>query len=215
MLKPLEDAFLSLLQFFYNLSGSYGWAIVFLTILVRIVLLPLTIQQTKAQIDLQRIQPKVKELQKKYKDDKEKLNQELLKLYSEHKVNPFGGCLPLLIQLPVFFALFKTLNTFKPMQKEAFLFIPSLGGIASKIGFAIEAWPYWVLIALLGLTTYFSAKMLSSEKTQEMTNITMTIFLMFIAYNIPAGVLVYWLLTNILTMIQQYVQLRILEVSKV
>lgn len=214
MLKPLEDAFLSLLQFFYNLSGSYGWAIVLLTILVRIILLPLTVQQTKAQIDLQRIQPKVKELQKKYKDDREKLNQELIKLYSEHKVNPFGGCLPLLIQLPIFFALFKTLNTFKPMQKEAFLFIPSLGGIASKVGFTIDAWPYWILIALLGFTTYFSAKMLSTEKTQEMTNITMTILLMFIAYNIPAGVLLYWLLTNILTIIQQYIQLKILEVSR-
>lgn len=213
MLKPLEDAFLSLLQFFYSVSGSYGWAIVLLTLAVRVILLPLTVQQTRAQIDLQRIQPKVKELQKKYKDDKEKLNQELLKLYSEHKVNPFGGCLPLLIQLPIFFALFRTLNQFKPMQSEKFLFIPSLGGVASKVGFTPEAWPYFLLIALLGVTTYLSAKMMSSDKTQEMTNVTMTIFLMFIAYNIPAGVLIYWLLTNVLTMIQQYVQLKILEVK--
>lgn len=211
MLKPLEDAFLALLQFFYGISGSYGWAIVLLTVAVRIILLPLTYQQTKAQIDLQRIQPKVKELQRKYKDDKEKLNQELLKLYAEHKVNPFGGCLPLLIQLPVFFALFKTLNTFKPMQKESFLFIPSLGDVASKVGVSISAWPYYLLILLLGLTTYISAKMMSSDKTQEMTNITMTIFLMFIAYNIPAGVLLYWLLTNLFTIIQQYAQLKIME----
>lgn len=213
MLKPLEDAFLALLQFFYGISGSYGWSIVLLTFAVRVILLPLTIQQTKAQIDLQRIQPKVKELQRKYKDDKEKLNQELLKLYSEHKVNPFGGCLPLLIQLPIFFALFKTLNSFEPMKKEPFLFIPSLGGVASKSGFSLEAWPYLVLIILLGLTTYFSAKMLSSDKTQEMTNITMTAFLMIIAYNIPAGVLIYWLLTNVLTMVQQYIQLRFVEVK--
>lgn len=136
MLKPLEDAFLALLQFFYGISGSYGWSIVLLTFAVRVILLPLTIQQTKAQIDLQRIQPKVKELQRKYKDDKEKLNQELLKLYSEHKVNPFGGCLPLLIQLPIFFALFKTLNSFEPMKKEPFLFIPLWAGLLRNQGLA-------------------------------------------------------------------------------
>lgn len=210
MLKPFEDAFLLILKSLYGLTGSYGWAIILLTIIVRIILLPLTLQQTKAQIDLQRIQPKVKELQKKYKDDKEKLNQELIKLYSEHKVNPFGGCLPLIIQLPVFFALFRVLNQYQALKTEGFYFIPSLGGVASKAGFSVEAWPYLLLVVLLGLTSYYSAKMMSSDKTQEMTNITMSLFLLFIAYNIPAGVLLYWLVTNVLTILQQYFQLKFL-----
>jgi YidC/Oxa1 family membrane protein insertase len=214
MLKPLEDAFLVLLKYFYTLTGSYGWSIILLTLAVRAILLPLTYQQTKAQIDLQRIQPKVRELQKKYRNDKEKLNEELLKLYAENKVNPFGGCLPLLIQLPIFFALFRILNTYKPIKQEGFLFIPLLGATAAGAGLKPEAWPYWLLIILLGASTYFSARMMSADKTQEMTNITMTLFLLFIAYNLPAGVLLYWLLTNILTMVQQYVQLKIMEVSK-
>lgn len=214
MLKPIEDAFIVLLNYFYSLSGNYGWAIILLTVAVRIILLPLTYQQTKAQIDLQRIQPKVKELQKKYRNDKEKLNEELIKLYAENRVNPFGGCLPLLIQLPIFFALFRILNTYPPIKEEAFLFIPSLGTAAAKAGFAVEAWPYWLLVILLGATTYVSAKMLSSDKTQEMTNVTMTLFLLFIAYSLPAGVLLYWLLTNILTVIQQYIQLKMQEVAE-
>lgn len=214
MLKPFEDAFLALLKYLYGFTGSYGLSIILLTILVRILMLPLTLQQTKSQIDLQRIQPKVKELQKKYKDDKDKLNQELIKLYSENKVNPFGGCLPLLIQLPIFFALFRVLNTYGPLKKEGFLFIPSLGATLSKVGFTIEAWPYVLLVLFLGLTTYYSAKMLSTDKTQQMTNITMTIFLLFIAASIPAGVLLYWLLTNVFTMIQQYLQLKFMEVNE-
>jgi YidC/Oxa1 family membrane protein insertase len=101
----------SILSFFYEVIPSYGVAIILLTILVRIVLIPLTIKQTRSMQEMQRIQPKVKELQRKYKGNRQKMNEELMKLYKEHQVNPLGGCLPLLLQLPVFFALFSVLNT--------------------------------------------------------------------------------------------------------
>ncbi|MGH2691843.1 MAG: YidC/Oxa1 family membrane protein insertase, partial [Actinomycetota bacterium] len=100
----------SLLSFFYNVIPSYGVAIILLTISVRIILLPLTIKQTKSMQEMQRIQPMVKELQRKHKGNKQKLNQELMALYKEHQVNPLGGCLPLLLQLPVFFALYQVLT---------------------------------------------------------------------------------------------------------
>src|SRR5919106_4802097 len=107
----------TLLSFFYSIIPSYGIAIILLTISVRILLLPLTIKQTKSMQQMQKIQPKVKELQRKYKGNRQKLNQELMALYKEHQVNPLGGCLPLLLQLPVFFALFSVLNT--PVQAAA------------------------------------------------------------------------------------------------
>ena len=100
----------SILSFFYDLIPSYGIAIILLTITVRILLLPLTIKQTRSMQGMQKIQPKVKELQRKYKGNRQKLNEELMKLYKEHQVNPLGGCLPLLLQLPVFFALYRVLT---------------------------------------------------------------------------------------------------------
>jgi YidC/Oxa1 family membrane protein insertase len=107
----------TVLSFFYDVIPSYGVAIILLTILVRVVLLPLTIKQTRSMQAMQRIQPKVKELQRKYKGNRQKLNEELMKLYKEHQVNPLGGCLPLLLQLPVFFALFSVLRS--PVQTTA------------------------------------------------------------------------------------------------
>ncbi len=107
----------SILSFFYEVIPSYGVAIILLTVLVRIVLIPLTIKQTRSMQEMQRIQPKVKELQRKFKGNRQKMNEELMKLYKEHQVNPLGGCLPLLLQLPVFFALFSVLNT--PVQAAA------------------------------------------------------------------------------------------------
>jgi YidC/Oxa1 family membrane protein insertase len=111
MWDALLEGLGSILAFLYDFIPSYGVAIVLLTVLVRIVLLPLTIRQTRSMQAMQRLQPKLKELQRKYKGNRQKLNEEMMKLYKEHQVNPLGGCLPLLLQLPVFFALFQVLNT--------------------------------------------------------------------------------------------------------
>lgn len=107
----LLDGLGSILSFFYQVIPSYGVAIILLTILVRVVLLPLTLKQLRSMQAMQRVQPKVKELQRKYKGNRQKLNEELMKLYKEHQVNPLGGCLPLLLQLPVFFALYQVLSS--------------------------------------------------------------------------------------------------------
>jgi YidC/Oxa1 family membrane protein insertase len=104
----------SILSFFYRVIPSYGVAIMLLTVLVRIVMLPLTIKQTRSMQAMQRIQPKVKELQRKHKGNRQKLNEELMKLYKEHQVNPLGGCLPLLLQIPVFIALYSVLRATVP-----------------------------------------------------------------------------------------------------
>src|SRR6266480_1547646 len=113
VLQPLIDAPGAVMVFIHDhvVGGSWGLAIIGLTIVVRLILLPLTLKQFKSMQALQRLAPKIKELQAKYKDDKQRLNQEMMKFYRENKVNPLGSCLPLLLQLPVFISLFYMLRT--------------------------------------------------------------------------------------------------------
>jgi YidC/Oxa1 family membrane protein insertase len=109
------------LGFFYNLTGSYGIAIIFLTILVRLALYPLSQKQMSSMAQMQKIQPRLKMLQEKYKDDKEKLNTEMMRLYKEHNVNPMAGCLPLLVQLPIMIVLFQVLMNYKVAAGATFI----------------------------------------------------------------------------------------------
>ena len=111
LVQPLIDVFDSVLVFFHDSVGlSWGFSIIALTIVVRTALIPLTLKQFKSMQALQRLSPQIKELQAKYKDDRQRLNQEMMKFYQENKVNPFGSCLPLVLQLPVFFSLFYMLR---------------------------------------------------------------------------------------------------------
>lgn len=219
-----------LLQTLYQLTGNYGVAIILLTILVKLILLPLTIKQTRSMIAMQKIQPEIKKLQEKYKDDKEKLSQEMMKFYKENKVNPLGGCLPLILQLPVFFALFTVLrkylltppavivgNTFAalkgvpgfaglpsayaniPITKSAgFLWIDNLAD-STRI-----ADPIFVLIILLAVTTWYSQKQVMTDPRQKNMMIIMPLITAFIGWSLPAGVVLYWLTTNVLQIIQQF-----------
>ena len=104
--EPLYKLFGAILKFFYELSGNYGVAIILFTLAVNIILLPLTWKQQKSTTKMQSIQPELKKIQQKYKNDKEKLNMEMMKLYKDNDINPMGGCLPLLIQLPIIFILY-------------------------------------------------------------------------------------------------------------
>jgi YidC/Oxa1 family membrane protein insertase len=110
LLGPISEFFAKILQFFNSFTGSFGWNVILLTVAFRIVVLPLSFKQTKSMIAMQRLQPQLKEIQKKYKDDREKQGQEMMRLYKENKVSPLGGCLPLILQLPILFALFEVLR---------------------------------------------------------------------------------------------------------
>src|SRR5688500_18740205 len=176
----------AVLSFFYDIIPSYGVAIILLTVFVRVILLPLTIKQTRSMKQMQEIQPKVKELQRKYKGNRQKLNEELMKLYKEHQVNPLGGCLPLLLQLPVFFALYQVLTKGGGTQylpegaalvesiqggTERFLsmnlacppsaagngVVEALGGVDCGTGTA-AAIPYYIMVALMVGTTFYQQK---------------------------------------------------------
>jgi YidC/Oxa1 family membrane protein insertase len=225
--QALVEFLESILNIFYSFTRDYGVAIVLLTAAVRVVLIPLTIKQTRSMYEMQKIQPKIRELQKKYRRDKERLQKEIMKFYAEHKINPFSGCLPLLLQLPIFFALFRVLTTsFREMVKgkppllRAQL-VSSLGILkdltwspaqALTSGFAISL-PYILLVLLTAITTYVPQHMITKDKQQRQTTLFMTIFMVFIAWSLPAGVLIYWVTTNIWTIGQQYLTLRYYQVT--
>jgi len=198
---------------------------VLLTVFVKILLLPLTIKQTRAMLDAPKVQAKIKEIQNKYRDDNKKMQEELMKFYQENKIDPFGGCLPLLLQLPIFWALFYTLRTYPALKGASFYWLKDLSlaiaqgesinlkALLANFPLAIsQGWPYYLLLLLMGLTTYFSQKMVSTqtEPAQRGIMIFMNFFLIYIAYILPAGVLLYWVTMNFLTIVQQYIQLNLM-----
>ena len=213
----LIDLLKDVLQFFYLYVNDYGLAIILLTVAIRVVILPLTIKQTKSMYEMQRLQPKLKELQEKFKDNKEKLQQEMLKFYSEHKVNPFGGCFPLLLQMPVFFALFQMLMRNKDLLKATSMGIFELGKRPSAaFGEGIIPFlPYLILIALMALTTYLPQKMMATDPQQQRMGLMLMPLMVFFAWTLPTGVLLYWITTNVWTMAQQYVTLRLAKQAEV
>lgn len=211
ILQPIQDVLMSSLQFFARLTGDYGLAIILLTVAVRIILLPLTLKQTKSMQEMKRIQPKLKELQAKYKDNKEKLQKEMMTFYKEHKINPLAGCLPLLLQLPIMFALFRVLLDLGKGEAHNFLFFMDNISIAAKDSLKlgpVEAAPYMFLVALMIGTTYLQSKMMSADAQQDRMMIFMSIFMAYIGWTLPAGVLLYLVISNIWTIAQQYVSMR-------
>ncbi len=194
----IVDVLTIVLNFFNRYLNSYGLSIIFLTIVIRIVLLPLSVKQIRSMQEMQKIQPKLKKLQEKYKNDKEKQQKEMMKFYSENKINPFGGCLPLLLQLPIFWALFRMLLDSDQLN-ERFLWIPNL----SKHD------PLYILIALMVFTMYYSQKMVTKDPSQMKMMLPMSAFMVFIAIRLPAGVMIYWVTTNVWQIAQQYITLRL------
>ena len=219
VLQPLIDLFEWVLIALHSVGLGWGMAIVALTVLVRALLLPLTLKQFKSMQRLAQLQPEMTRLKAKYKDDPQRLNQEIMKFYRENKVNPAASCLPLLAQLPVFFALFYMLqddlrydicpelqvgrgeNPVPCGSTEAstFLFIPDLTAEATG----------GVLITLIVL--YVGSQLVSTimqsstmtDKTQRYLMYALPFIFVVFVLNFPAGLLVYWITTNLWTIVQQ------------
>lgn len=244
MFDPLYRLLGQVLSFFYDLIPNYGVAIILLTIFVRLVLLPLTIKQTKSMQAMQKIQPQMKELQAKHKGDKQRLNEEMMKLYKTHQVNPLGGCLPLVLQFPVFIALFRVLNTCGVTVKKGtpcpaaaigIKYLPATGALLAAIqagntGFLgmkmgtspadvvskaglVAAIPYMILLALMGLTTWYQTKQAAGAQPPGASNQMaivgkiMPVMLVIFSYRFPVGVSIYWVVSNLWTIGQQRVLL--------
>ena len=211
ILKPIVDVLHYVLDFFYMYVHSWGWSIILLTLTVRIVLIPLTFKQTRAMKDIQRIQPLLKELQAKHKGDKEKLAQAQMALYKEHKVSPLGGCLPILLQMPIFFALFTLLR--QPVFKgQGFGPIIDLSRGASSFGADLaHAWPYYILIVLIVASQYVSQKQTTTDPAQAKMMAFMPVIIGVISFSLPAGVLIYWIVFNAAMVLQQWIDAKYLD----
>ncbi len=203
--------------------GDWGLAIIVLTVLVRLALMPLTVKQTRSMYELQRIQPKIKEIQKKYANDKEKQQEETLKFYQENKVNPFGGCLPMLLQMPLLFALYAVLGGIesKPGLLMRYLsesgeigrfyfLIPDIAKTPSMVFKAdgvIAALPYAILVILFGLSVWLPQALMPGERQQKMIGAYMGVMMLFFGWGAPAGVLLYWDVSSIWGVAQQQIMM--------
>lgn len=192
------------LTFFYNITAkigfpNYGLAIILLTIAIKIVLYPLTVKQVKSMKAMQEIAPKLKALQEKYKDNKEKLNREVATLYKEAGVNPLAGCLPLLIQMPFFIAIFFAIKEYQYVSNPGFLWLANLAQDNPSD-------PYYILPFLAAATTYISTKQTTPDQSQQnkMMLLFMPLFIGYITITFPAGLGLYWVVSNIVQIAQQW-----------
>lgn len=189
----LSVTLMNVLFFFYGISRDWGLAIILLTVAVKIVLHPLTVKQTRSMKAMQKIQPLMKELQVKYANDQQRLSQEMMKLYREHNVNPFGGCLPLLVQIPIMIALFTSLRSSIELRGERFLWLPDLAG----------GDPVFLLPLLIAVTMQIQQGQMNVDPQQAAMFRFMPIMMFFLCMSLPSGVLIYWLISNVLQIFQQ------------
>jgi YidC/Oxa1 family membrane protein insertase len=223
--SPLADFFFVILRFLHeNLGISWSWSIVLLTVIVRVALIPLTWRQIKSMRAMQALQPQIKALQEKYKDNRQLLNQKTMEFYQENKVSPFGSCLPLLLQLPVFFGLFIMLNNAgKPIADGAVgaaagAFAPP-NPVVSWLWIA-DITKFNIALMFLYIASQFIASWQMARKSpgqQKIIAYFMPIIVgifMFVG-KWPAGLMIYWFTSNLWTIAQQYVAERIMPVPVV
>jgi YidC/Oxa1 family membrane protein insertase len=231
--QPLIDVFEAVLKFFHNSVGvPWGFSIVLLTVVIRALLVPLTLKQFSSMQKLQRLQPELKALQAKYKDDKQRQQQELMKFYRENQVNPLGSCLPLVAQLPVFISLFYMLRSSlridicPQLQPGAHLVNGHWTGISHA--HTVVCGPHGgasflfvndltnkatgavlVVLIVLYVGTQLGSSLLMSSPTMDQTQrrimLFMPLFFVVFIISFPAGVIVYWITTNSWTILQQYI----------
>ncbi|MGD8391133.1 MAG: membrane protein insertase YidC, partial [Desulfobacterales bacterium] len=202
-----------LLNLFYSVIPNYGIAIIILTILVKVLLWPLGQKSYKSMSEMKKLQPLMKEIREKYKDDKQRMNQEVMGLYKTYKINPLGGCLPMVVQLPVFFALYRMLyQAIELRHAPFFLWIDDLSAPDRlfRFGFSIPFMepPYGipVLTVIMGASMLLQQKMSPpmGDATQAKMMMFMPIIFTVIFINFSSGLVLYWLVNNILSIAQQY-----------
>ena len=232
--QPLIDVFEAVLKFFHNTVGvSWGWSIVLLTVVIRAALLPLALRQFHSMQKLQRLQPQMKALQAKYKEDKQRQQQELMRFYKENEVNPLASCLPLAAQLPVFLSLFYMLRKdlrdnicpsvqhayrlgLSPFTRTHGLGDTTACGVHHGAGFlfigdltnkAVGATLVTLIVLYVG-TQLISSLMMATptmDKAQRQLMLLMPLFFVVFVLSFPAGVILYWITTNSWTILQQYI----------
>ena len=201
---PIESLLRFVLESLFAITSaagfaSYGWAIILLTIIVKMALYPLTVKQVKSMKAMQELSPKMKKIQEKYKDNPQMMQQKIGALYKDAGVNPLAGCLPLLIQMPILMGMYYSLYNFSyPTPESAyFLWMTSMS----------EKDPYFILPVLAALTTFLQQKMTTTDSNNpqmKMMMFIMPLFIGWISISFPAGLVLYWVTMNVVQIAQQW-----------
>lgn len=203
MLDPVIDFLTSALNFVNAYVGNFGMSIIIITAFIRLLLMPLMMSQTRSMVKMQELQPEIEKLQNKYEDDPERLNEETMRLWQEHDVNPASGCLPLIVQLPILWGFFRALLRYEDIKNAGFLWIQDVG----------VPDPYYILPIIAAVATYFQSKATSSAggggSMQAMTYM-MPLFIGFISARYPAGLALYWITSALFSIGQK----RLVEIQQ-
>lgn len=207
VVKAIAKPIFYVLRFINDYTNNYGVTIILLTMAIKALFVPLQFKSYKSMKQMQVIQPKVLAVQEKYKDDRDRLNKELIKLYRDHKVNPVGGCLPMVLQMPVFVALFNILYMTIDLRQA-----PFFGWITDL---SLQD-PYYVMPIIMGVTMVVQQKITPTtmDPTQAKIMLMLPAFMTFLFINFPAGLVLYWLTNNVLTISQQIVTDRVIFANK-
>jgi len=199
LVQPLTEA----LIFLATVTGSSGWAIILFTIIVKIVLFPLTWQQIRSQKALMLIQPQLRAIQQRYGHDRQRLGEETMRVYRENNINPASGCLPLLVQMPIWFALYQALihlGNEHPAFQQGFWWLPNLA----------QPDPWYILPVLTAVTQFIIQRMMTpptvDPQQQQMNRAMQLMPIMFLIFslNFPSGLVLYWVTSNVVSFVQQY-----------
>jgi len=213
---PMEWVAVPVLKFMkwlYALVGNYGVAIIVLTVVTKLLFFPLSIKSMKSMKAMQAVQPQVNALRAKYKNDPQRLQRETMELYRQHKVNPLGGCLPMVVQVPIFYALYVALTVSPDLQNSPFVcfgrapsWIPGLGGSDLWICDLAAHDPTYILPILMGVSMFIQQKMtpVMGDPRQAKMMLMMPVVFTFMFLNLPSGLVLYWTLSNVLQIAQQY-----------
>ena len=201
---------LLLMNWVYKYVGNYGVAIILLTVLTRVLFYPLTVKSMRSMKAMQALQPQINALRNKYKSDPQRLQKETLELYRKYKVNPMGGCLPMVAQIPIFYGLYLALSLSVELQNAKFLCLGRLFGVDLWICDLAAQDPTYVLPILMGLTMFIQQKMspTSGDPRQAKMMLVMPFVFTFMFLNLPSGLVLYWTVSNVLQIAQQWLMNR-------
>jgi YidC/Oxa1 family membrane protein insertase len=197
---------LKLMKWVYHYVGNYGVAIILLTVVSKVLFYPLTVKSMRSMRAMQALQPQVNALRSKYKSDPRKLQEETLALYRKHHVNPMGGCLPMVAQIPIFYALYLALSVAVELQNATFLCFGRIFGMDVWICDLASHDPTYVLPILMGITMFLQQKMTPTmgDPRQAKMMLVMPFVFTFMFLNLPAGLVLYWTVSNVLQILQQW-----------
>jgi YidC/Oxa1 family membrane protein insertase len=209
---PLKKALLWGLTSLYAVFHNYGVAIMLLTIIVRVIFWPVTHKSTESMRKMQALQPQIKEIREKYKDNPQRMQQETMQFYKQNKVNPMGGCLPMVIQIPVFIALYTVLRSAIELRFSRFLWVRDLSEPENLFAGMIPiVGSLNILPILMAATMVWQQKITPSAgdpQQQKMMSLVMPIMMLFFFYGMPSGLVLYWTTSNLLMIIQMMIKKR-------